>query len=319
MQHILTAQGIAQLVERAVLQLACELRPDVLLGLEAACAQASSERERGIIQQLIDNARIAAAKRLPLCQDTGYVWVLLEVGQRDSQGQGIAVASDIFSQVDAAVARAYQRGALRMSLVHDALVDRSNTADNTPALCELQLNPQITGATLHIMLKGGGSDNASCVAMLPPGAGMAGIKQTVIRAVADKGANACPPLVIGVGVGGSFDKVAGMAKRALLRPVGQANAQPRLAALERELLAAINRLGIGAGGFGGSATALAVHVLTAPSHIAALPVAVNMGCSAMRSISIDLEAQLSASLEAQLPTAPAVQLSVSPEGEVPTT
>ena len=268
---------------------------DALHGLEdartrsRACGQASREREQGIIQQLVDNARIANDKQVPLCQDTGYVWVFLEVGEKDSQGWEIMIPADIFSQVDGAVARAYQRGALRLSLVRDALIDRVNTQDNTPAFCELYLNPHITGATLHVMLKGGGSDNASRVVMLPPGEGIPGVRQVVNQAVAEKGANACPPLIIGVGVGSTFDKVAGLAKRALLRPVGTENPNPQLATLEQQMLADINNLGIGAGGFGGATTALAVHILTAPCHIAALPVAVNIGCNAMRSISVDLE------------------------------
>jgi tartrate/fumarate subfamily iron-sulfur-dependent hydro-lyase alpha chain len=138
------------------------------------------------------------------------------------------------------------------------------------------------------MLKGGGSDNASRVVMLPPGAGLAGVKDAVLAAVREKGANACPPLVVGVGVGSTFDKVGGLAKHALLRAVGHTNPNPRLQDIEQELLEAVNALGIGPGGFGGNITALAVHIETAPSHIAALPVAVNIGCTALRSVSIDL-------------------------------
>ena len=286
----LTATGIAQIVESVIPRIACELRLDMQKALEAASAKTRDERERMVIEQLIANARIAAEKRVPLCQDTGSVRVLLEVGIRDSSGAGIAVPSDIFSLVDEAVARAYSASGLRMSMVHDAFCDRSNTNDNTPAFCELYFNPQKIGASLHVMLKGGGSDNASRVVMLPPGVGIKGVKQAVLQTVIEKGAGACPPLVIGVGVGSTFDKVGTLAKRALLRPLGESAPDERLAAFEQELLEEVNDLGIGAGGFGGAITALAVAVQTAPCHIASLPVAVNMGCNSLRSISVDLEA-----------------------------
>ncbi|MDR3037314.1 MAG: fumarate hydratase [Coriobacteriales bacterium] len=285
----LNARDIAQLVERAVSCIACELRPDALLALEEAAGCETGARGWVVMGQLLENAQVAAAQQVPLCQDTGSVWVLLEVGERDAAGNQIAISTNIFSLVDEAVANAFERGALRKSLVRDALIDRTNTGTNAPAFCEMYLNPNITGATLHIMLKGGGSDNASKLAMLAPGAGIEGVCDVVLDAVREKGASACPPLVVGVGVGATFDKVGSLAKRALLRSVGTANPQPQLATLEQELLARINSLGIGPGGFGGDATALAVHILTAPCHIAALPVAVNIGCNAMRSISIDLE------------------------------
>lgn len=174
-----------------------------------------------------------------------------------------------------------------MSVVHDALFDRANTGDNTPAFAEIATRPG-HGATLHVLLKGGGSDNASRVVMLAPGAGIEGMRKVVLDCVREKAANACPPLIVGVGVGATFDKVAGLAKHALLREIGSPAASPKHAAFERELLEAINATGIGPGALGGKTTALAVHLETAPCHIAALPVAVNMGCSAMRSVSIDL-------------------------------
>ena len=174
-----------------------------------------------------------------------------------------------------------------MSVVRDAVFDRSNTADNTPAFCDVALRPGC-GATVHVMLKGGGSDNASRVVMLPPGEGAAGVRRVVLECVREKAANACPPLVIGVGAGSTFDKVGGLAKRALLRPIGSPAATPETAAFEQKLLRAVNATGIGPAALGGQTTALAVHLETAPCHIAALPVAVNMGCCAMRSASIEL-------------------------------
>jgi len=319
------AHQVASLVEEHLASLAYTLRPDYRAALEAALPLETSERGRAVLEQLIANARLAETEGLPLCQDTGYVWVCLEVSGP------VYVPADVFSGVDAAVARAYKAAGLRMSMVQDALADRTNTATNTPAFCEVlaqrdgaavgQRDGAAVGqrdgagapvlpkgktgapapslcptaapslcptATLHIMLKGGGSDNASALTMLPPGADVEGVLDFVTQAVADKGANACPPLVIGVGAGGSFDSVASLAKHALLRPVGSLHPNSEIAALEEELLARINALNIGPGGLGGSTTALAVHIASAPSHIASLPVAVNIGCTAQRSISINL-------------------------------
>ncbi|MDR1712749.1 MAG: FumA C-terminus/TtdB family hydratase beta subunit [Coriobacteriales bacterium] len=295
LREILTAEGIAALVERAIPQLAWGLRGDYGAALAAAAELEPDERGRAVLGQLLDNAEVAAADQVPLCQDTGYVWVLLEVGGADAFGQEIAIPANIFSLVDEAVARAYQQAGLRRSLLRDALLDRSNSGDNTPAFCELYLSRDLAGARLHVMLKGGGSDNASRVVMLPPGAGEAGVVEAVLAAVREKGANACPPLVVGVGVGSTFDKVASLAKRALLRPLDVGNPEPRLAGLEQELLLAINALGIGPGGFGGVTTALGVNVLTAPCHIAALPVAVNIGCNAVRSVTLELGERAGAS------------------------
>lgn len=277
----LCAQTIAEAVYDAVLGCATHLRPDVLEAVEAALHCESETRAQRILGQIVENARIGDEDRVPICQDTGSVWVCLEVGSE------LAIPGDVFSLVDDAVSRAYKDGALRMSIVKDALFDRGNTRNNTPAFCELKLTPG-KGATLHVMLKGGGSDNASRVIMLAPGAGSEGIKQAVLDCVRDKAANACPPLLIGIGVGSTFDKVAGLAKHALLRPIGSPAASAEHAAFEAELLAEINSLGIGPGALGGATTALAVHLETAPCHIAALPLAINMGCCAMRSQSIVL-------------------------------
>lgn len=277
----LCAQTVADAVYDAILECATHLRPDVLEAVEMAQNRESEGRAKRILGQIAENARIADKDRVPICQDTGSVWICLEAGYE------LSVPGDVFSLVDDAVSRAYHDGALRMSIVKDALFDRENTRDNTPAFCEIKLVPG-RGATLHVMLKGGGSDNASRVVMLPPGAGREGIRQVVLDCVRDKAANACPPLIIGVGVGSTFDKVAGLAKHALLRPIGSPAASNDHEAFEAELLSDINALGIGPGALGGATTALAVHVETAPCHIAALPLAINMGCCAMRSQSIVL-------------------------------
>ena len=285
MDTIITKEAVATAVYEAIPHLACELPADILAGLAAALEREEAPRGRAVLSQLVENARIARTDHVPICQDTGTVWVSLEVGT------GVLVPADVFAGVDDAVARAYDEARLRKSVVRDAILDRANTGDNTPAFCDIHPVDEPGAARLRIMLKGGGSDNASRVIMLPPGAGRAGIIEEVVRCVREKGANACPPLVIGVGIGGTFDKVAGLAKRALMRPIDQPAEDARAGELEQELLAAVNASGVGPGGLGGATAALAVRVATAPCHIAALPLAINMGCSAMRRATVDLVAQ----------------------------
>lgn len=281
MGSLVDKKRVADTVRAAVGRLATELPGDVERALRAALERESSPRAAEVLRLLVENARIAREDGVAICQDTGSVWVCLEVGP------DCAVAGDVFSDVDAAVAEAYAEGRLRMSLVRDALFDRMNTGDNTPAFCEVRFCDRL-GARLHIMLKGGGSDNASRVVMLAPGAGRAGVVDAVLACVREKAANACPPLIVGVGVGSTFDKVGGLAKRALMRPLDEPAPDAAAAAFEAELLEAVNATGIGAGALGGSTTALGVRVMTAPCHIAALPVAVNMGCSALRRATYEL-------------------------------
>ena len=285
MDTIITKEAVATAVYEAIPHLACELPADILAGLAAALEREEAPRGRAVLSQLVENARIARTDHVPICQDTGTVWVSLEVGP------GVLVPADVFAGVDDSVARAYDEARLRKSVVRDAILDRANTGDNTPAFCDIHPVDEPGAARLRIMLKGGGSDNASRVIMLPPGAGRAGIVEEVVRCVCEKGANACPPLVIGIGIGGTFDKVAGLAKRALMRPIDEPAEDEGARELEEELLAAVNATGTGPGGLGGATAALAVRVATAPCHIAALPLAINMGCSAMRRMTIDLVAQ----------------------------
>ncbi|MDP2182635.1 MAG: fumarate hydratase [Actinomycetota bacterium] len=273
--------AIAVAVRDAIRRAATELRPDVARALRDAANSERSERGCAVLGQLIENCEIAARDAVPLCQDTGTVWVWIELGAEEHVG------GDLQGAIDRAVAEAYADGALRMSVCRDALLDRANTGDNTPAFVDVTVRPG-KGARVHVMLKGGGSDNASALAMLDPSAGLDGVRRFVLETVQAKASGACPPVVVGVGVGTTFDKVGSLAKKALLRAVGETNPDPRLAALERDLLAEINALGIGPGGLGGDTTALAVHLASAPCHIAALPVAVNMGCSAVRSVSVDV-------------------------------
>jgi len=275
MTRVITKDEVACVVREALPRLAFELPPDILAGIEGAYGKEENPRAREALRLLVENARIAREDRVAICQDTGSVWVCLEIGP------DVAVAGDVLDGVNEAVGAAYVGSNLRKSLVRDALFDRSNTGDNTPAFCEIKASPK-PGARIHIMCKGGGSDNASRVVMLTPGAGRQGIVDAVLACVREKAANACPPLIIGVGIGATFDKVAGLAKMALMRPIDQPSSDDETAVFERELLEAVNATGIGAAALGGSTTALAVRVKTAPCHIAALPLAINMGCSAMR-------------------------------------
>lgn len=273
--------ALTEAIHRAVGEAAVTLRSDVRIALGSALASEPSERGRSVIRQLLENADIAAADRVPLCQDTGTVWVRLTLGVDET------IPVDIQHLADDAVATAYRDFALRMSTVGDALFDRANTGDNTPAFVSLELRPG-RGARVEVMLKGGGSDNASALAMLPPSAGLEGVQDFVLRTVESKATGACPPLLVGVAVGGTFDTVAGLAKRALLRRIGTPADSAAAARVEGELLEAVNATGIGPGGLGGRTTALAVHLVTAPCHIAALPVAVNMGCCAIRSAVVEI-------------------------------
>ncbi len=286
METIITKSQVADAVYAAIPRLACELPADIEAGIASARAPWRTTRGGAPCSTSWRRTRASrASDRVPICQDTGTVWASLEIGP------DVLVRGDVFADVDDAVARAYDEVRLRKSVVRDAVLDRANTGDNTPAFCDIHPVDEPGAARLHLMLKGGGSDNASRVVMLVPGAGKQGIVDELTRCVREKGANACPPLVVGVGIGGTFDKVAGLAKRALMRPVDEPAADPRVRALEEELLAAVNATGLGPGGLGGATTALAVRVATAPCHIAALPLAINMGCSAMRRCTIDLAAE----------------------------
>lgn len=280
-RRVIAASALAAAVARAVPDIATSLRPDVLAAMRRAHDAEPSDRGRRVLAQLIRNAELAAGERLPLCQDTGTVWVWVELGQ------GECIEGDLQASVDEAVARSYREAGLRMSVVANALFDRSNTGDNTPVFLDVTSRPG-AGATVHVMLKGGGSDNASALVMLDPSAGEDGVVETVLAAVRAKATGACPPLVLGVGVGGTFDSVGKLAKKALLRPLDVPAANPRAHALEQRILDAVNATGIGPAGLGGRTTALGVRVATAPCHIAALPVAVNLGCSAMRTATIEI-------------------------------
>ena len=227
-----------------------------------------------ILDRIIENFETARREELPICQDTGMACVFVKLGQE------VHVVGDLNEAIHEGVRRGYREGYLRKSVVRDPL-DRVNTGDNTPAVITYELVP---GDKVEISLapKGFGSENMSAIKMLRPSDGVEGVKEFVVRTVEAAGPNPCPPIVVGVGIGGTFDRAALLAKKALLRDVDQPNPDPYYAALEAELLERINALGIGPQGFGGRTTALAVNIETYPTHIAGLPVAVNINCHVTR-------------------------------------
>lgn len=281
MTRLVTKEQVAACVSEHLPEVSFVMPPDIKAAFEGALKSETDARARSVLRTLLDNAQIAEAEGVPLCQDTGYVWCCLEIGP------DVSIQGDVMEFVQPAVAEVYERCYLRKSLVADALFNRTNTGNNTPAFTEVRLSSQ-PGARLHLMCKGGGSDNASRVVMLAPGQGRQGILDAVLSCVHEKAANACPPLVIGVGIGSTFDKVAGLAKMALMRPLNEPAPTSDAAALEDELLELVNETGIGPAALGGHTTALGVRVATAACHIAALPVAINMGCSALRRATYEL-------------------------------
>lgn len=255
--------------------------PDDVRNCIVSCHQnekwASAKESLG---RLIENYEIAERESMPICQDTGVACVFVELGQ------DVHIVGDLSEAINEGVRQGYKDGYLRMSVVADPL-RRANTNDNTPAMIHFDVVP---GDKLKITVapKGFGSENMSRTTMLRPSDGIEGVKQFVLKTIDDAGANPCPPVVAGIGIGGTFDKVTLLAKKALLMPLDEVNSDPFYAVLESELLEAINSLGIGPQGFGGKTTALAVKVLTMPTHIAGLPVAVNINCHVARHMSREL-------------------------------
>lgn len=252
------------------------LPEDVLDALNQAMEKEQSPLAQETLWQILQNAHIAAQEHLPLCQDCGSTVVLVEIGQEVH-----LVGGDLYSAIDEGVRRGYTQGFLRKSTVRRPLTARENTRDNTPAVIHLELVPG-DKLRLVVMPKGGGAENMSHLFMLSPAEGQEGIQKFVVKAVEKAGSNPCPPVIVGVGIGGTAEKAMMLAKKALLRPVGEANADPEIAELEQQILTQINALGIGTEGFGGYITALAVHIETFPCHIASLPVAVNLQCHSAR-------------------------------------
>jgi len=268
------AGEIVKRVKDACMSANFELGEDVVAALRKAQEKEESPVAREILELLLKNTEIAKEEKIALCQDTGFAVCFVELGDEVRIRGG-----NLVEAITEGVRQGYQEGYLRKSICHP--FSRKNTGDNTPAIVHVDLVP---GDQLKIIIapKGGGSENMSRVTMLKPSDGVEGVKTYVIERVRESGANPCPPIVVGVGIGGTFEKAALIAKKALLRPIGSPNPDPELASLEEEILLKINDLGIGPQGMGGRTTALAVHLEMHPCHIASLPVAVNINCHASR-------------------------------------
>ena len=274
----------AEIIE-AVCELCIEantrLPEDHLAALHRALEEEESPLGREVIGELLENARVARERCIAFCQDTGYAVFFVELGS-----EARVVGGGIGAAIDEGVRRGYDEGYLRKSIVRGP-VDRTNTGDNTPAIVYYDVVPG-DGLRLTLLVKGAGCDNMSSLRMLTPAEGVEEMKRFVVETVERAGPNASPPLTVGVGIGGPFERAALLAKKALTRPSGEPNPDPELADLEAELLEAINATGIGPAGYGGTVTALAVHIESFPTHIAAFPVAVNLDCHSHRTSSVEL-------------------------------
>lgn len=274
--HIVETKTITEAVRRMAVEAAYYLPDDVLFSLKRSRDTEKWALAKDTLDQIIENAGIAAQTKSPMCQDTGMAVLFVSVGQ-DVRIEG----GFIQDAINEGVRQAYEHGYLRKSVVRDPLYDRVNTKDNTPAIVHYKIVP---GDKLHIVFaaKGFGSENMSRLAMLKPSDGLEGVKKFILETVELAGPNPCPPIVVGVGIGGTVDKVTLLAKEALMRPFDSYNKDPFYADLEKEMLEKINALGIGPQGYGGKTTALRVLIETYPTHIAGLPVCVNINCHATR-------------------------------------
>jgi len=273
MKEISSSQVI-DLVEKLCIAANCYLNKDIEQELSKRLDSEDSPLGKNVIKTIIENAKIAREEQIPICQDTGMAVVFVELGT-DAHFSG-----DLEEAINEGVRHGYKKGYLRNSVVRDP-IDRVNTKDNTPAVIHYSIT---SGDKIKITVapKGFGSENMSALAMLTPSDGIEGIKEFIVDTVLKAGGNPCPPVIVGVGVGGTMEKCALLSKKALLRPIGSVNADTYWRGVEKELLEKINLLGIGPAGFGGKTTALSVNIETFPTHIAGLPVAVNIGCHATR-------------------------------------
>jgi fumarate hydratase subunit alpha len=274
-------EQIKAAVKQCVLKANLELPEDIEAALRVAWAGEDSERARGLLQIMLDNAEMARQQRMAICQDTGLVAVTISIGQDVH-----IVGGDINEAVNAGIREGYQEGWFRKSVVTDPL-ERVNSGDNTPAVIHYELAAG-DHFIITVLPKGAGSENMGQLTMLKPAQGWEGVRDFVVKVVKEAGGNACPPVIVGVGIGGNMEMASYLAKKALLRPINRRHNKPRLAQLEQELLKMVNRLGLGPQGLGGATTALAVNIESYPTHIACLPVAVSLGCHATRRSSCEL-------------------------------
>lgn len=274
MKH-LDLSKVTSEVERLCVEANYYIGKDVLNKIKDFHEKEESPLAKTVLEQIITNDEIAINESVPMCQDTGLVVVFLEIGTE------VKIDGDIYAAVQEGIRRGYDKGYLRKSIVRHPF-DRVNTKDNTPAVIHTKLVPGSDKVKIIVAPKGGGSENMSVVKMLRPADGIEGVKKFVVDTIKNAGGNPCPPIIVGVGIGGSFEKAAIMAKESLMREVGDSSPDPINAQLERDLLDMINKTGIGPLGLGGRTTALAVKVETYPCHIASLPVAINLNCHAAR-------------------------------------
>ncbi|MEL7649106.1 MAG: fumarate hydratase [Sedimentibacter sp.] len=272
----INVEDITRTVEKLCMESNYYLPQDVKKALEDALDKEESPLAREILGDILKNQEIARTNDVPICQDTGLAVIFLELGQEVR-----LVGGNLNTAIDEGIKRGYINGYLRKSAVDDPFMVRKNTGDNTPAIIHTKIVP---GDKVKLILapKGGGSENMSALGMLKPSDGVAGIKKFVLDTVEKAGSNPCPPIIVGIGIGGTIEKTTLIAKQSLLRKVGEHNPNPMIARLEEELLEEINKLGIGPQGFGGRTTALSVHIDTFPAHIASMPVAVNIQCHVAR-------------------------------------
>jgi len=267
---------IIKTIENLCINANINLPKDVKISLEKAVEKETSPLGKEILQDILRNADIAEQNQVPICQDTGFAVIFLEIGQ-DAR----IVGGDLYNSINEGVRLGYKKGYLRKSIVDDPFLVRKNTGDNTPAIIHVTIVP---GDKIKIIVapKGGGSENMSMLKMLNPSDGVEGIKKFVLETVEKAGSNPCPPIIVGVGIGGTIEVTTLIAKKSLLRTLGEFNSNPIVSQLEKELLEEINKIGIGPQGFGGRITALGVNIETFPAHIASMPVAINIQCHVAR-------------------------------------
>lgn len=275
------AQAVTEAVKKLFMDCNYFIGGDVMNALKAARENEKTELAKSVLSQIIENDEIAAEEKIPLCQDTGMAVLFVEYGDK------VCIDGDFEQAVQEGVRQAYDEGYLRKSVVSDPVFDRNNTRDNTPAIIHTKI---VSGNKIRITAggKGFGSENMSAVKMLTPSYGIEGVKQFILDTVRAAGPNPCPPIVVGVGIGGTFERCAQLAKKATFRELDTHNPDPRYASLEDELMTSINQMGFGPAGLGGVTTAIGVNIETSPTHIAGMPVAVNICCHAARHKSCEI-------------------------------